>query len=219
MAEICHAGPGEPLDRHLAEVLQCVQTRGEKIARKLARVYNTTPEEALDVLAFAALMHDAGKADVQYADAQQYYPQHEAKSTAAAIQALKDAGLLKDCTPQDTIYTAALAAIALHHYAHKPPKKDTPATTYNPRCKIPTDSWNPKTETGKKLKQAIQNLTQTQNLCYQTITQAAEHKKLPPKTLLAAKAILGILNQCDREIAKKNRNPQHTQQPTNHPPP
>ena len=85
----CLAGPGEPLSIHLSQVAECVRERGAAVARKLAKVYNTSIEEAEDLLVSVAYAHDVGKTDVEYRDAVDTFRRHEAKSTDAQVRSLK----------------------------------------------------------------------------------------------------------------------------------
>ena len=80
----CLAGPGEPLSIHLSQVAECVRERGAAVARKLAKVYNMSIEEAEDLLVSVAYAHDVG---MEYRDAVDTFRRHEAKSTAAAYDA------------------------------------------------------------------------------------------------------------------------------------
>jgi len=151
----CLAGPGEPLSIHLSQVAECVRERGAAVARKLAKVYNMSIEEAEDLLVSVAYAHDVGKTDVEYRDAVDTFRRHEAKSTAAAYEAMRKSEVLKDCKNLDSVYAAALVAVAMHHYVHKEPRLDIDVRGYRRRCRPPVDAWQPKSELGRRLRQAL----------------------------------------------------------------
>lgn len=207
----CLAGPCEPLDRHLLEVAECVAREGALVAHKLARVFSVGTEEALDLVVFAALLHDVGKADVEYNDESGYYPRHEVKSTAVAYKAMKRLGLVENCRLNGEsgisgICKAVLAAIALHHYSHKAPKAG--ASSFKARCGDPVHAikkWSPHTPLGASMKGAVIAALEegTENLCFDNIVNSLS--KTPPRLASAISAILGVLNKCDIETAKKNR--------------
>jgi len=208
----CLAGPCEPLDRHLLEVADCVAREGALVAHKLARVFSVGPEEALDLVVFAALLHDVGKADVEYNDESGYYPRHEVKSTAVAYKAMKRLSLVENChlggeSGVSGICKAVLAAIALHHYSHKAPKAST--SSFKARCGDPihaVEKWSPRTPLGVSLKEAVVVTVDEGTdlgLCFDNIVKSLS--KTQPRLASAISAILGILNKCDIETAKKNR--------------
>jgi len=208
----CYAGPNEPLEVHLVEVAQCVAREGELAAKKLAREFGIAPEEALDLLVFAALMHDAGKADRAYAGEGGYYPHHEVRSAALAYAALRRLGLVESCdlaNGEGWPYKAALATVALHHYVHKDLRKDV-ALGYEPRCGdvvVALRKWEPHSALGAKMREAaiaVASAPAEPYPCYTTIINSASRANTRHKAAISA--ILGILNKCDAEVAEKNRN-------------
>jgi len=207
----CYAGPGEPLKRHLVEVAQCVAREGELVARKIAKEFRVSPEEALDLMVFAALVHDAGKADARYSYDAGYYPHHEVISTTLAFSTLYKLGLVEGCNlsaPGGEIYKIILATIALHHYVHKSPRKDV-ALGYTPRCGDVVEAlreWMPRSKLGANIREAALIIAEARvepYPCYATLIVSATGAPLRLK--VAASAVLGILNKCDREVAEKNR--------------
>jgi CRISPR-associated endonuclease Cas3-HD len=209
----CLAGPGEPLALHLAEVARCVGIRGIYVARKLAKVFETSPELAMDFMEFAALMHDVGKADATYEASAEYFPLHEARSTDFAYEVMlkvkeRDASMpFRNSFAEPSIANVALFAIAFHHYSHKTYEHHS-VGGLAPRCyeyRQAIEAWSPRTELGKALRDAALALHGT--------TRSGTHgrllevvvKRMHPKLLYAASAMLGIINECDVEVAKKNR--------------
>jgi CRISPR-associated endonuclease Cas3-HD len=209
----CLAGPGELLALHLAEVARCVGIRGIYVARKLAKVFETSHELAMDFMEFAALMHDVGKADVAYEASAEYFPLHEARSTDFAYEVMlkvkeRDASMpLRNSFAEPSIANVALFAIAFHHYSHKTYEHHS-VGGLAPRCyeyRQAIEAWSPRTELGKALRDAALALHGT--------TRSGTHgrllevvvKRMHPKLLYAASAMLGIINECDVEVAKKNR--------------
>jgi CRISPR-associated endonuclease Cas3-HD len=209
----CLAGPGEHLALHLTEVARCVGVRGVYVARKLAKVFETSPELAMDFMEFVALMHDVGKADVAYKTSTEYFPLHEARSTDFAYEVMlevkdRDASIpLRNSFAEPSIANAALFAIAFHHYSHKTYERHS-VGGLAPRCyeyRQAIEAWSPRTELGKALRGVALALPGT--------TRSGTHgkllevigKRMHPKLLYAASALLGIINECDAEVAKKNR--------------
>jgi CRISPR-associated endonuclease Cas3-HD len=213
----CLAGPGEPLSLHLAEVARCVGARGIYVARKLAEVFETSPELAMDFMEFAALMHDVGKADTAYQASDGYFPLHEARSTDFAYEVMlkvKERGAaipLRNSFEEPSIANVALFAIAFHHYSHKNYERSDERYSVGgltPRCydyRQAIEAWRPRTELGKALRDVA--------LVLPGATRTGTHgrllkvvvKRMHPKLLYAASAVLGIINECDVEVAKKNR--------------
>jgi CRISPR-associated endonuclease Cas3-HD len=213
----CLAGPGEHLALHLAEVARCVGVRGIYVARKLAKVFETSPELAMDFMEFAALMHDVGKADAAYEASAEYFPLHEARSTDFAYEVMlkvkeKNASMpLRNSFAEPSIANVALFAIAFHHYSHK-----TYERTYErysvggltPRCydyRQAIQAWSPRTELGKALRDVALALPGTTRTGTHGRLLGVIVKRMHPKLLYAASAVLGIINECDVEVAKKNR--------------
>lgn len=208
----CLAGPGESLIHHLLSVAKCVSVRGVAVAKKLSRLFKVGEGEALDMLVFLALAHDVGKADVKYHGATEYFPHHQVKSTVFVKKVFEELGLLSDCNLGDgakDLAKAILAAVALHHYAHKDPRKAPPVEKLTPRCPEIAEAfkqWSPLTTLGEALKTKAVEISASNipdTTCYRDIIQT-----LPltgTRLRYAIMAILGVLNKCDYEIAKKMR--------------
>ena len=200
---VCLAGKEEPLDVHIADVARCASERGRLVAKKLARIFGLSEEEALDLLELVAILHDAGKADEEYEGAEDYFPLHEAKSATLAKAIFSELGELGD---------VAIAAVALHHYSHKEPRARQQAFSFKPRCKLAAvDSWRPRTKLGAVLAERLRKLwSEAQskgisNTGYNDAVIKAIKDKYPKRALYAVMAVLGVLNRCDKEIAERNR--------------
>jgi len=209
----CLAGPGEHLALHLAEVARCVGVRGIYVARKLAKVFETSPELAMDFMEFAALMHDVGKADVAYEASAEYFPLHEARSTDFAYEVMlkvkeKNASMpLRNFFVEPSIANVALFAIAFHHYSHKTYEHHS-VGGLAPRCyeyRQAIEAWSPRTELGKALRDVALALPRTTRTGTHGKLLEIVVKRIDPKLLYATSAVLGIINECDVEVAKKNR--------------
>jgi CRISPR-associated endonuclease Cas3-HD len=209
----CLAGPGEPLALHLVEVACCVGRRGVYVARKLARVFAVSPELAMDFMKFAALMHDMGKADVAYEASVEYFPLHEARSADFAYEVMleaKERGApvpLRNSLAEPSIANVTLLAIALHHYSHKTYDRHAVGGLTS-RCydyKEAIKAWSPITELGKMLRDGALALRGAAKHGKHAEMLDVIKKRIDPKLLYAASAVLGILNECDAEVAKRNR--------------
>jgi len=209
----CLAGPGEPLAIHLAEVVQCVGARGIYVARKLARVFDMSSELAMDFMEFAALIHDVGKADVAYRTSAEYFPLHEARSADFAYEVMleaKNRGVpvpLRNSLEEPSIANVTLFAIALHHYSHKTYERHA-VGGLAPRCyeyRQAIETWSPRTELGTALREVALELPGTTRSGTHGKILEVIRKRIHPKLLYATSAVLGIINECDVEVAKKNR--------------
>ena len=208
----CLAGPGEPLGDHLLRVAACVSERGVRVAKKLARIFKMGEGEALDLLTFAALAHDAGKADRSYENSIERFPRHEVKSTAFVKRVFQELGLISDCDlgrGEGGLAKAILVAVALHHYVHKDPRKATAVEGLAPRCPDVTEAfkqWKPLTSLGealraKALEIAAGNVPST--TCHRDVVNSLHN--ISTRLRYAVMAILGVLNKCDYEVAKTRR--------------
>lgn len=223
MSPGCLAGPGEPLAKHLLEVAQCLE--GEKvtdyIACKLARVFNTSVDEAFDVIVLAGLLHDVGKSHEDYRESERegYFPLHEKFSVIFTyhliLTALSDLPELSPATmcnlSGENLYTVLLASVAIHHYASKPYKsKLNYLQTFRPRCddyRSAFEAWRPRSEIGEHLKLHALDLIGREledTECYQTLINSLD-SRVKPKILYATSAVLGILGRCDNLVASRNR--------------
>jgi len=220
-SEGCLAGPCEPLERHLLEVAECARKVGIDVARKLARVFGVEFYEALDVLSFAALVHDVGKASVEPENGGRYFPGHEAASTTFAYEVVLKAfdnkivpicgvgfgiNANKRADGLNGLFTATLWAIALHHYYKRYVGRR--AAPFVRLCKSYLDAleqWTPLTELGKVLKNTALKIDKIKESdCHARIVESLNrqpHKRLS----YATSAILGVLGECDNEIARRNR--------------
>ncbi|MEM1598777.1 MAG: CRISPR-associated endonuclease Cas3'' [Pyrobaculum sp.] len=214
MSADCLAGPGEPLGQHLLEVACCVRREGKAVALKIAKSFGLRPEEARDLLFYAALMHDAGKADVKYSDDSGYYPFHEAKSVAVIYKALRELGLAGSCKPSDSPYSLLLLSVALHHYSHKRYNRAESAS-FKKRCDAVEEAlraWKPESELGEKIRQKTLEVLSAGvpgDICFGVLATSLKRAATPPRTRKAAMAVLGILNKCDIQIAKARRRQPH----------
>ena len=171
----------------------------------------------MDFMEFAALMHNVGKADAAYEASAEYFPIHEAHSTDFAYEVMlkvkeKDASMpLCNSFAEPSLANVALFAVALHHYSHK-----TYERTYErysvgglaPRCydyRQANEAWSPRTELGKALRDVALALPGTTRIGTHGRLLEVVVKRMHPKLLYAASAVLGIINECDVEVAKKNR--------------
>ncbi len=212
----CLAGPGEPLEQHLINVATCVGKKGVHVARKIARVFGVSPEVALDLMVFAALAHDVGKADEAYKESMKegFFPLHEARSTDFTYKVLLEARREDVNLPftnsfrDPTIVNVVLLTVALHHYSHKS-YSYTRRTVggFRPMCddyKNAFSWWNPVTDVGKVLKKVVQSLNYVKGGIYWEIIKAID-KSISPELRCATAAALGVLNECDSEVAKQYR--------------
>ncbi len=206
----CPAGPGEPLDRHLVEVMEEVRRDPafEPIARKLARAFNARPELAMDLLEFAALAHDVGKADAAYKNAVEYFPLHESRSADFAYYVLVKAGLLRSVAAPH-VGSLVVIAVALHHYSHKTFRRDAVAGGFKARCNAHVEAfkrWTPRTAEGAALKSiAASTLEVEQYNIYSAVLSSINDINNNEKLRSAAAAVLGLLNKADGAVAKRNR--------------
>ncbi|MEM1637935.1 MAG: HD domain-containing protein [Pyrobaculum sp.] len=212
----CQAGPGEPLGDHLLGVADCVSKRGVPVAKKLARVFKIGEGEALDLITFAALAHDAGKADVSYEKAIDRFPLHEVKSTAFVKRVFQELRIIDNCDlgrGEDSLAKAVVAAVALHHYVHKEPNKATVADGLTPRCLDVAEAfkqWRPRTPLGEALKSKALEIAAGNvgpNTCYRDVVNTLH--SVSTRLRYAVMAILGVLNRCDYEVAKARRAAEH----------
>lgn len=217
----CLAGPGEPLGDHLLKVATCVSERGMVVAKKLARIFKIGEGEAHDLLTFAALAHDAGKADRSYENSIERFPRHEVKSTAFVKKVFQELGLISDCDiarGEGGLAKAILAAVALHHYVHKDPRKATAVEGLTPRCPDVAEAftqWKPLTPLGealraKALEVATSNVPPT--TCHTDVVKSLP--SINTRLRYAVMAILGVLNKCDYEVAKTRRVAMQADTPT-----
>jgi CRISPR-associated endonuclease Cas3-HD len=206
----CLAGPGEPLDKHLVEVMEEVRRDPafEPVARKLARVFNVRPELAMDLLEFAALAHDVGKADVAYKNAVEYFPLHESRSADFAYYVLGKAGLLRGVVASH-VGSLVVIAVALHHYSHKTFRRGVITGGFKARCNAHIEafkSWTPRTAEGVALKSiAASTLDVEQYNIYSAVLSSINDINNDEKLRNAAAAVLGLLNKADGAVAKRNR--------------
>jgi CRISPR/Cas system-associated endonuclease Cas3-HD len=217
----CLAGPGEPLDRHLVEVMEEARRDPafEPVARKLARVFNVRPELAMDLLEFAALVHDVGKADERYKNAVEYFPLHESRSADFAYYVLVKAGLLRSVVAPH-VGSMVVIAVALHHYSHKTFSHGATADGFTfrrgvitggfkARCNAHIEafkSWTPRTAEGATLKSiAASTLEVEQYNIYSAVLSSINDINNDEKLRNAAAAVLGLLNKADGAVAKRNR--------------
>ena len=210
----CLAGPGEPLGQHLINVASCVCERGAPVARKIARVFEVPPELALDLMIFAALMHDVGKADEAYKSPEVgFFPLHEARSTdytyEVLLKARKEGANLPitNSFREPTLVNVALLTVALHHYSHKSYISHS-VGGFRPRCydyKIAFDWWSPLTDVGCILKKVAQSLDGAENRGIHREVIRTIDRHIPSKLRCATAATLGVLNECDAEVAKRYR--------------
>ena len=215
----CLAGPGEPLDRHLVDVMEEVRRDPafEPVARKLARAFAADPELAMDLLEFAALAHDVGKADERYKDAVGYFPLHEARSADFAWYALYKAGLLRSVIAPSA-GSPVVIAVALHHYSHKKFGRFDGAAAdgfiavaggLKARCAAHAEAfgrWAPRTAEGAALKDIAASTLEVERYdAYSAVLYSINAINNDAKMRSAASAVLGLLNKADRAVARRNR--------------
>ncbi|ACB39930.1 CRISPR-associated endonuclease Cas3'' [Pyrobaculum neutrophilum] len=186
----CLAGPGEPLELHLEEVASCMAARGRWLVPKLARVLGVEEALARDLIVFVGYAHDVGKADREYEGADRYFPHHEAKSAAAVYKALDSADW--------RIRRLAVYAVARHHYSFKKPQ-GLGKVTFQPRCTVAV-SWRPETELFRKALGLL--FRGVEDDIYNA---AVSRDFLKDSLKYAGMALLGLLNDCDYEVASRNR--------------
>lgn len=218
-SESCFAGPCEPLERHLLEVSECARKVGIDVARKLARVFKVEFREALDVLSFAALIHDVGKASVKPENGGRYFPGHEAASTTFMYEVVLKAfnnkivpmcgvGFGIDANKRadglNGLFTTALWAIALHHYYKRYERER--AVPFVRLCKSYLGAlrqWSPLTKLGETLKETALKVSEIKESdCHTKIVKSSNRL---PKLIYATSAVLGVLGECDNEVARRNR--------------
>jgi len=215
----CLAGPGELLSRHLVDVMEEVRRDPafEPVARKLARAFAVEPELAMDLLEFAALAHDVGKADERYKDAVEYFPLHEARSADFAWYALYKADLLRSIIAP-CAGSPVVIAVALHHYSHKKFSRHDGAAIdgfiavaggLKARCAAHAEAfgrWAPRTAEGVALKSIATSTLEVERYdAYLTVLSSINDINNDARLRSAASAVLGLLNKADRTIAKRNR--------------
>ncbi len=208
----CLAGPCEPLRRHLSDVASCVAQEGALVARKIARVFAVDQEVALDLLVLTAYLHDVGKADNEYRDGS-HFPLHEVRSVAVAYRAFRSAGLVDSCRLDceggvGCMCKAVLAAIALHHYSHKRPRKRT--IKFAARCPDDVEGalgqWTPASSLGRSLRDRVVEAVRSEirsDICFGNVVDTLTG--VGPRLRHAVSAVLGTLNRCDIAVAKANR--------------
>ncbi|CCC80912.1 CRISPR-associated endonuclease Cas3'' [Thermoproteus tenax] len=189
----CLAGPGEPLELHLEEVASCMAARGRWLAPKLARVLGVEEALARDLIVFVGYAHDVGKADRKYKDADRYFPHHEAKSAVAVQKALDSADW--------RIRRLAVYAVARHHYSFKE-LQPLGKVTFQPRCKI-TISWRPETELFNEALNLL--FRDAEDDIYDSAVSRDFLEALEGPARYAGMALLGLLSDCDYEVASRNR--------------
>jgi len=206
----CLAGPGEPLDRHLVDVMEEVRRDPafEPVARKLAGVFGVEPDLAMDLLEFTALVHDVGKADVAYKNAVEYFSLHESRSADFAYYVLHKAGLLRGVIALH-IGSPVIIAVALHHYSHKTPRPHAKIGGFEARCNAHIEAfkrWAPRTAEGATLKGlAASTLKVEEYNTYAVVLSSINAVNNNAKLRGATSAILGLLNKADRTVARRNR--------------
>jgi len=156
-----------------------------------------------------------GKADAAYYKAPaECFSLHEARSTDFAYEVMlkvkeKDATMPLYNFSEPSIANVALFAITFHHYSHKTYERYS-AGGFAPRCyeyRQAIEAWSPRTELGKALRDAALALPgATRTGTHGRLLEVAV-RRMHPKLLYAASAVLGIINECDAEVAKKNRRP------------
>ena len=218
----CFAGPGEPLEKHLSDVAECLTQNKitSLIARKLSRVFSVKEEEAFDIIVLAGLVHDVGKAHQSYRGTGNngFFPRHEYYSTVflerLIVKAFPSvaARISTICNlKEDSIFTVLLASTAFHHYSSKDYTGSIERLgEFQPLCdgwRNAFRTWNPSSETGKKLREAALELAFEKleaSSCYNQLLSAI-NRQIRPRILYAASAVLGVLNECDAEVARRNR--------------
>jgi CRISPR-associated endonuclease Cas3-HD len=116
---------------------------------------------------------------------------------------------LRNSFAEPSIANVALFAIAFHHYSHKTYEHHS-VGGLAPRCyeyRKAIETWSPRTELGKALRDAALALPGAARTGTHGKLLKVAVRRMHPKLLYAVSAVLGIINECDAEVAKKNRRP------------